>query len=67
MRSWYDLNLTDDQIVIGVCGVLAAGLIFSGISLIRRKRWLMAVPVFLVVALLVAVLWFFATFQMRLM
>jgi hypothetical protein len=59
--------MTDDQIVIGVCGLLATGLAFLGIRLILRKRRLLAAMAFLAVIPLLGVLWFFATFQMRLM
>ena len=59
--------MTDDQIVIGVCGLLIAGLALLGRRFIRLNQWWAAAPVFLVALLLLAVIWFFATFHMKMM
>jgi hypothetical protein len=59
--------MTDDQIVIGVCGLFTAGLALLGRRFIRRKQWWAAAPVFLVALLLLAVIWFFSTFHMKMM
>ena len=59
--------MKDDQIVIGVCGLLTAGLVFLGRRFLQRKQWWAAAPVFLVVLLLLAVIWFFSTFHMKMM
>lgn len=43
--------------VIGLCGLLAAGLALPGRRFIQRKQWWAAVPMFLVVLLLLTVIW----------
>jgi hypothetical protein len=59
--------MTADRIVISVCTVLAAALLFFAIRLLRRKRVLLSVPLIVVAGFLIGVIWFFLTFHMRLM
>jgi hypothetical protein len=59
--------LTADQIVISICSVLVATLLFFAIRLLRRKRWFLSVPLIVAAGFLIGVIWFFLTFHMRLM
>ncbi|MEO8125436.1 MAG: hypothetical protein ABJF23_12840 [Bryobacteraceae bacterium] len=57
--------MTEDQIVITICGVLTAGLVVLGWWLIRHSYWWGLIPVVLLIGLLLAAIWFFATFRIR--
>lgn len=60
-------SLSDDQIVITVCVGLAIALAFLLVKSWKRKQWIAVVPLVFLIVCLIAVIWFFATFQIRLM
>jgi len=60
-------SLSDDQVVIFVSSALAIVLALFAFRLWKRKQRLAALPLISIAVFLLMVVWFFATFQMRLM
>jgi hypothetical protein len=60
-------TFSDDQVVIAVCVVLAVALGILAMKLSRRNRKPAAYALLLVDVFLIAIIWFFSTFQIRLM